>query len=224
MYICIYIHICIYIWTYEYIHIFIFIYMYRCIHLYICIYMYTYIHVCLCIYLRPRWWWRCSSTASGRRRSLLRCPRNCFSALLLLSLELSDTTVYEPWIRVFPETASQFCEVKPLWLARAGATKLFPAPEFSALYRRSCLSIWNAVGGVCSGVRRYPHIGLRRYFLAVSERESVGMSCWSFRIHVLGHPNRSSFRITGHPDRSTGLVDRSWSTRIGSDVPTTLCL
>ena len=44
------------------------------------------------------------------------------SSLLLSSLELSDTTIYEPWIRALLGTASHFCEVGTfciLWSGRA---------------------------------------------------------------------------------------------------------
>jgi len=53
----------------------------------------------------------------ARQRLPLVLERDCLernsssSSLLLSSLELSDTKVYEPYIRALLGTASQFCEV-----------------------------------------------------------------------------------------------------------------
>ena len=46
------------------------------------------------------------------------------SSLLLLSLELSDTKVYEPYVRALLETASYFCEVVVLKLSGVPATRV----------------------------------------------------------------------------------------------------
>jgi len=46
--------------------------------------------------------------------------RNFSSSVLLSSLELSDTQVYEPLIRALLGTASHFCEVVVLKLRTAG--------------------------------------------------------------------------------------------------------
>ena len=45
----------------------------------------------------------CGMRASSRRRTL--------ASLLLSSLEMSDTTIYEPYLRALLGTASHFCEV-----------------------------------------------------------------------------------------------------------------
>ena len=55
--------------------------------------------------------------------STLICLRISSSSLLLSSLELSDTRVYEPSIRALLETGSHFCEVvvqlrRPSWFVR----------------------------------------------------------------------------------------------------------
>ena len=47
--------------------------------------------------------------AGGASVSSLSCTSS--SSLLLSSLQLSDTQVYEPWIRALLATALQFCEV-----------------------------------------------------------------------------------------------------------------
>ena len=45
------------------------------------------------------------------RSQLLSGPRSSSSSLLLSSLELSDTQVYEPQLRALLGTAAHFCEV-----------------------------------------------------------------------------------------------------------------
>jgi len=68
---------------------------------------------------------RFEGCASGGRRAHL-----FFSSLLLSSLELSDTKVYEPEIRARLGTAARFCEVTVLGLRtlpRLGA-QLRPLP------------------------------------------------------------------------------------------------
>ena len=64
------------------------------------------------------WWWSrtrasCSSATTCRSPSSL----NPSASLLLSSLKCSDTRVYEPYIRAFLGTASQFCEVAVLNLS-----------------------------------------------------------------------------------------------------------
>jgi len=44
------------------------------------------------------------------------CSGKSSSSLLLSSLELSDTTIYEPYIRALLGTASHFCQVNVLKL------------------------------------------------------------------------------------------------------------
>ena len=60
-----------------------------------------------------------------------RAPLTFSSSLLLSSLELSNTTIYEPYIRALLGTASHFCQVRRarLWWVPTGAILLSEGGE-----------------------------------------------------------------------------------------------
>jgi len=76
------------------------------------------------------------------------------SSVLLSSLELSDTKVYEPYIRALLGTASHFCEVVVLKL------RTVPTKE-RGFDRHACVFVWG---------------GQRREGVAVNAVRGVGVS------------------------------------------------
>jgi len=91
--------------------------------------MYMYIYIYIYIYgrcRRCRREWQCCATSSAPPGSGSRAGSS--SSLLLSSLQLSDTTIYEPSVRALLGTASHFCPVVVL--------KLRTVPLGTALSRR----------------------------------------------------------------------------------------
>ena len=158
----------------------------------------------------------------GREAQALRTvAAQVSSSLSLLSLELSDTQVYEPWIRALLGTASHFCEVVVTHTrARVGHTQASVGHTHASVRHTQSL---RTVGAQVPGTPRRVLDTPGRVFGIPGRVLHVSPSVWENHVATL---RTVAARVHTYPGTEAGsylrLID-SWITQLKAQGPSRTC-